>query len=233
MTTPFDRAQPVRRAAALLSAAALLVLAAPAQAQSKGSVLVRLGATQITPDVKSGDLSPPAFPGTKADIESDTQPTAGITYMLSDNLALDLPLAAGFKHDIVGDGAISGVGKIGEVRALPVTLLLQYRLLPAAAPIRPYIGLGPTYAKFYKARSTAALTALTGGTPANPTTISVESKWAFTGQIGLTAALAPRWSLDASVLKTALKTRTTLSTGQTLDATLDPWSFCVGVGYRF
>lgn len=233
MTPSFDRAHRVRRAAAALAGAALLVLATSAQAQSKGSVVVRLGATQITPDVKSGDLTAPSFPGTKADIESDTQPTGGITVMLSDNLALDLPLAAGFKHDIVGDGAIAGVGKIGEVKALPVTLLLQYRLLPAAAPLRPYVGIGPTYAKFYKARSTAALSALTGGTPANPTTIDVESKWGITGQIGLTAAIAPRWALDVSVLKTALKTRTTLSTGQTLDAKIDPWSFSVGVGYRF
>jgi outer membrane protein len=216
-----------------VAGAALLVLAAAAQAQSQGSVLVRLGATQIKPDVKSGDLSAPSFPGTKADIEADTQPTAGLTYMLSDHLALDLPLAAGFKHDIVGDGAIAGVGKIGEVRALPVTLMLQYRFFPAAAPLRPYIGIGPTYAKFYKARSTAALSALTGGTPANPTTLSIDSKWAVTGQVGLHASLAPRWALDVTVLKTALKTRTTLSTGQTLDAKIDPWSFCVGVGYRF
>jgi outer membrane protein len=227
MTTPFLGLR------ALATAAVLLATAATAQAQSAGSILVRVGATQIQPDVASGDLTTPSFPGTKADIKSDTQPTAGITYMLTDSLSLDLPLAAGFKHDIVGDGAIANVGKIGEVRVLPATLLLQYRLFPAVAPIRPYVGLGATYARFYKARSTAALSALTGGTPANPTTISVESKWGVTGQVGLNATLAPRWSLDAAVLKTALKTRTTLSTGQTLDAKLDPWSFTVGVGYRF
>jgi outer membrane protein len=217
----------------LVAGIALLALAAAAQAQTAGSITVRVGATQIKPDVQSGDLTQPSFPGTQADIKANTQPTAGITYMVTDNLSVDLPLAAGFKHDIVGDGAISGVGKIGEVRALPATLLLQYRLFPAAAPLRPYVGLGPTYAKFYKARSTAALTALTGGTPANPTTISVESKWGFTGQVGVNATFAPRWSLDVAVLKTALKTRTTLSTGQTLDAKLDPWSFTAGVGYRF
>jgi outer membrane protein len=222
-----------RRAPAAAALACLLLASAAAQAQSAGSWLVRLGGTQIKPDVTSGDLTAPSFPGTQADIEADTQPTAGITYMLRDNLSIDLPLAAGFKHDIVGAGAIANVGKIGEVRVLPATLLLQYRLFPAAAPLRPYIGLGPTYARFYKARSTAALTALTGGTPANPTTISVESKWGFTGQLGLNASLAPRWSIDAAVLKTALKTRTTLSTGQTLDAKLDPWSYTVGIGYRF
>lgn len=218
---------------ALAVAALLAAAGGPALAQSAGSIIVRGGVTQIAPDVLSGDLTAPSFAGTRADIKSDTQPTGGITWMWSDNLALDLPLSAGFKHDIVGDGAIAGVGKIGEVRALPITLLAQYRFFGAGNDLRPYIGLGPTYAKFYKARSTAALTALTGGSPANPTTLSIESKWALTGQVGVGWAFAPRWSIDANVTKTALKTRATLSTGQTLDATLDPWSYSVAVGYRF
>ena len=214
-------------------AGALLVAAGTAGAQAAGSLTLRAGATQIAPDVSSGNLTAPAFPGTKADIKSDTQVTGGITWMWTDQVSVDLPLSAGFKHDIVGDGAIAGVGKIGEVRALPVTLLLQYRFFDANAPLRPYVGFGPTYAKFYKARSTAALTALTGGSPANPTTLSMESKWAATAQLGLGARLSGRWSLDACVTKTALKTRATLSTGQTLDAKVDPWSYSLGLGYRF
>jgi outer membrane protein len=214
--------------------ASVLVLAASAvHAQSAGTYTVRLSATQISPEVKSGDLSPPAFTGTQADIHSDTQPTAGITWMWTDNISLDLPLAAGFTHDIVGDGAIAGVGKIGEVKALPVTLLLQYRFMAPDATFRPYVGIGPTYARFYKARGTAALSGLTGGTPDNPTTLEVESKLTVTAQVGLSFKINREISIDASVLKTPLKTRTTLSTGQTLDATLDPWSYTVGVAYTF
>jgi outer membrane protein len=224
---------PTFKGAAATLLLAGLALAGSAQAQSAGALLVRAGATQIKPDVKSGDLTAPSFAGTQADIKSNTQPTGGVTYMLTDAVSLDLPLALGFKHKIVGDGAIDGVGKIGEVKALPVTLLAQYRFFDAGATVRPYVGAGPTYAKFYKARSTAALTALTGGTPDNPTTLEVKSKWAATVQLGVSVALAPRWALDVAVLKTFLKTRTTLSTGQTLDATLDPMSLSVGVGYRF
>ncbi len=218
------------RAALALAACAA---AGGALAQAAGSYQLRVGVTTIQPEVRSGDLTPPAFVGTKADIDANTQPTAGITYMWTGHLALDLPLSAGFKHDIQGDGAIAGVGKIGEVRALPATLLLQYRFRDPAAQWRPYVGAGPTYAKFYKARSTLALTALTGGTPANPTTLAVESKWAATVQAGLVVNLDARWFVDATVLKTFLKTRTTLSTGQTLDAQLDPWSAALSVGYRF
>ncbi len=227
MTSLFKRSA-VTAAALLLAASAGV-----AQAQSAGSVVVRLGATQIAPDVKSGDLTAPSLAGTKADIKSDTQPTAGVTYFLTDQIALDLPLAAGFKHDIVGDGAIAGTGKIGEVKALPLTLLVQYRFGDAQAKIRPFVGAGPTYARFYKARSTLALSALTGGTPANPTTLSIGSKWAPTVELGAGIELAPRLSLEACVTKTFLKTRATLSTGQTLDATLDPLSVSVGVAWRF
>jgi len=222
-------------AKALLLALASVALCSPglAQAQSAGSIILRGGVTQIAPDVKSGDLTAPSFPGTKADIKSDTQPTGGITWMWSDNVAFDLPIALGFKHDIVGDGAIAGVGKIGEVRALPFTLFAQYRFFDADAPLRPYVGIGPTYAKFYKARGTAALTALTGGSPSNPTTLSVQSKWAVSAEAGLSWRSSSPWGIDLSVVKTSLKTRTTLSTGQTLDAKLDPWSYCLGVSYRF
>jgi outer membrane protein len=216
-----------------LVVAVSLSAATAAQAQQAGAVIVRGGVTQIKPDVKSGNLSTPSFTGTQADIEAATTVTGGITYMLSDQVSLDLPLAAGFKHDIVGAGAIEGVGKIGEVKVLPATLLAQYRFGTPKSGIRPYLGLGATYAKFYKAKGTAALTALTGGTPSNPTTLEVDSKFALTAQAGVSHQLSGRWSLDVAVLKTALKTRTTLSTGQTLDATLNPWSFTLGVGYQF
>lgn len=217
-----------------LAAATTLLLATPlAHAQRAGDFIARLSVTQISPDVTSGDLSAPAFAGTKADIGADTQPTAGITWMMTDQISVDLPLAAGFKHEITGDGAIAGVGKIGEVKALPITVLLQYRFMEPRDMFRPYVGLGPTYAKFYDSRSTAALSGLTGGSPDHPTTLEVESRWGFTAQLGLTVAFDDHWSIDAAVLKTQLKTRTTLSTGQTLDATLDPWSYSVGVAYRF
>ena len=217
--------------AALVVAASLA--AATAHAQSAGSIIVRVSGTQIAPDVTSGNLTTPSLAGTKADVRSDTQPTAGITWMWTDNISLDLPLAAGFKHDIVGDGAIAGAGKIGEVKALPITLLAQYRFFDAGKAIRPYLGVGPTYARFYKGRGNATLSAVTGSLPSNPTTLSVESKWTYTVQLGAGWQVAPRWTLDAAVMTTPLKTRTTLSTGQTLDATLDPTSISVGVGYRF
>lgn len=210
-----------------------LLSAGAAQAQSAGSWTLRAGATQIRPQVDSGDLSAPSEVHTQVDVRSATSLSGGINYALTDNLTLDVPVALPFKHDIVGAGAIAGVGKIGEVKALPVTLLAQWRFLGAQAPLRPYVGVGPTYARFFKERGNATLTAITGGSPSNPTTLSVESRWGASFQLGGTWAVDNRWSVDLHAVKTLLKTKTTLSTGQSIDLKLDPVTFSAGVGYRF
>src|SRR5690606_15797805 len=115
----------------------------------------------------------------------------------------------------------------------PITVFAQYRFLEADAKVRPYVGLGLTYAKFFKERGTAALTGLTGGTPANPTLLSAESKFGLTPQIGVNIALNDRWFVVLAYYKTFVKTRNTLSTGQHIDVKLNPNTFTVGIGYRF
>jgi outer membrane protein len=210
--------------------AVLAFAAGAAQAQQAGTWMARVGATRISPDVSSGNLTAPSLPGTQADIHSDTELSGAITYMVTDHWSVTLPLALPYTHEIVGAGAIAGAGKLGEVKALPVTLFAQYRFGAPTAKFRPYLGAGPTYAKFYRERSTGTLSALTAG---SHTTLSVESQLALTVQAGATFALNERWFLDAMVAKTFLKTRTTLSTGQTLDIKSDPVTLAIGVGYRF
>jgi outer membrane protein len=223
----------VIQSAAWLVALGAAFSAVPAAAQTAGSVMIRAGATQIKPNVTSGELTAPSLPGTTASIRSDTQFAGGITYMVTNNVSIDLPLSLPFTHEIDGDGAINGVGKIGEVKALPITLLGQYRFLEPDAMLRPYVGAGVTYAKFYKAQSTAALSALTGGTPSNPTTLDIKSKFAATVQLGASFQIDKRWFVDANVTRTFLKTSATLSTGQTLDMKVDPNSYSLAVGYTF
>ncbi|MFM2067908.1 MAG: hypothetical protein RLZZ584_2817 [Pseudomonadota bacterium] len=212
---------------------ASLLLAGAAQAQSAGNLLARVGVTTIQPQTTSGDLGAPSLAGTKVDVASASSLTGGFTYMLSDNLSVDLPLALPFKHEVNGAGAIAGSGKIGEVQALPITLLGQYRFGAPQNLLRPYVGAGLTYAKFFKARTSATMTALTGGSPADPTLMKVDSKLAATVQLGASLALSPRWSLDASATHTWLKTRATLSTGQGIDLKLDPRSYGIAVSRTF
>jgi outer membrane protein len=212
--------------------AALLACSGAALAQKAGSLSVSVGVTQIAPDVTSGNLSAPSFIGTTVDVTSNTQLTGAVNYALTDNIVAHLPLGFGFKHKVVGTGAIAGVGTIGTTKALPITLIAQYRFLDANSTFRPYAGAGMTYARFYKTAGTAALTAITNpGGPA--TTLSFKSKFAPTIQLGAIYNINEKWYLDASYTKTFLKTRGTLSTGQTLNATLNPDGYTFQVGYKF
>jgi outer membrane protein len=223
----------MKNTAKLLLIPALLACAAAAQAQTAGTWMVRAGGTTITPNVSSGDLSTPSLAGTKASVGSSSRFSGGITYMVDNNFSVAVPLAVPFQHDISGDGAIAGVGKIADVKALPATLLAQWRFMEPNSAFRPYVGLGITYAAFYAARSTSTLTAISGGTPSNPTTLSIDSKWAGTVQLGATVAINKSWFVDASYTYTPLSTTTKLSTGQTQDMKLDPSSVSLAIGYKF
>lgn len=217
----------------LLGALAALFVAGSAFAQSAGSIVVYGGAAQIKPQVDSGDLTAPSLPGTKVDVKKATSFVGGITYYWTDNISIDLPIAAPFKHDIVGAGAIEGVGKLGTVKSLPMTLLGQYRFGEANSMFRPFVGAGVTYGYFYKPRATATLSGITGGTPSNPTTLKMKSRLGATLELGAAYNITHDWSASLSVTKTFIKTTGSLSTGQTIETTLDPVSIKFGVGYRF
>jgi outer membrane protein len=213
-------------------AISLIAAASSAWAQKAGELSLDAGITQLSPQVTSGDLSAPAFPNTKADVSSTTGLTGSANYMVTDNIAVNLPLGLGFKSEISGAGRAAGFGKLAEVTVLPITLLGQYRFLDPSAAFRPYLGAGLTYAKFYNATGSAALTALTnpGG---SPTTLSVGSKIAPTIQIGALFNFSEHWFVNAHYAKTFLKVTTTFSTGQTQDITLNPNAFSLAIGYKF
>jgi outer membrane protein len=213
----------------ILILAALMAAAGAATAQKAGALSASVGVTKLAPDVSSGVLS--GTPGATSDVTSNTQLTGAVNYGLSDTLTLHLPIGFGFKHDIIGQGFAAGTGKLAEVKALPITAIVQYRF-GSATGFQPYAGGGLTYARFYKARGTAALTSLTNlGGPA--TTLKVASKLAPTIQLGAAYHINEKWYVDGSYTKTFLKTRATMSTGQTLDMTLNPDGYTLQVGYKF
>lgn len=215
----------------LLQALPLLAacIAVPAAAQSWS---VKFGFNQITPKTQSGDLSAPALPGTKADVGANTQPIVAFDYHYDDHLAAEIVLGTPYKHELFGAGAVAGVGKLGTVESLPPTVFGKYFLLDAQSKVRPFIGLGLTYAYFQKETGSGALTALTNpGGPA--TTFSVDPAWGVSPQAGVLFNVDARWFADASITKSYIKTTTHFSTGQTMDIKLDPVAVMLAIGYRF
>ncbi|MEQ1533697.1 MAG: OmpW family protein [Sideroxydans sp.] len=193
---------------------------------------VKVGVNQLTPKVTSGDMSAPSVPGTKSDVGADTQPIVALGYQYDDNIAVELDLGLPYKHKLYGAGAIAGVGQIGTVEALPPTIFGKYLFLDAQTPVRPFVGLGLTYAAFQKETGSGTLTALTN--PGGPgTTFKVDPTFGFAVQLGGIYDINEEWFADVSVTKSYLKTTTKFSTGQTIDMKLDPVALAVAVGYKF
>lgn len=216
----------------LALASLLLAGATAAHAQSAGTRMIKLGVNRISPQVDSGNLSAPSVPGTQIDVDSATSAIFTAAYMLNDKWSVEFYAGLPYEHEIVGDGAIKGVGKLGTVKQVSPTLFAQYRFEELGGVLRPYLGLGLTYAYFFGEKGSGTLTAMTnpGGTP---TRMSAGAGFGPSAQFGATLSLGPRWFLDAGLIKTYVKSKTTLSTGQTIDVRLDPVSSNLSLGYRF
>ena len=95
-------------------------------AHNAGDILLRVGAVTVMPDTESGTVSalPDGVNNARVDVEDDTQLSLTATYMLTDNLGVELLGATPFTHDIVGKGDLEGVA-VGETQDLPPTLSLQ------------------------------------------------------------------------------------------------------------
>jgi outer membrane protein len=218
--------------AANLIAGAALCASGAAQAQAMGQWMFKAGWNKIVPKVESGDLSPPSPPGTQVDVKSASALILTAAYMFTDNFSAEFLAGLPYEHDIVGDGAIAGVGKIGSVHQISPTLMAQWRFLEPQAMFRPYVGLGVTYAVFYDTEGSAALTALTNpGGP--PTTISGDHAFGGTGELGVTFKINDQWFIDAAIMKTYITTNTALSTGQSIEVKQNPVAANISVGYRF
>jgi outer membrane protein len=218
--------------ARLALAVTLSALSGMAAAQSAGTWMVKGGVINISPQTKSGDLSAPSLAGTKTSVGDSTGVFGSVAYMMTDNVSLETFFGLPFRHDVSGAGAIAGSGKLGTVDQISPSLLLQYRFMDAKAAFRPRVSVGVTYAKFFRERGSAALTALLnpGGTAV---TFKADSDVGPTAEVGFSYTLRDRWFLDASISKTFVSTTNTFSTGQTIKVKLDPLSVGASIGYRF
>lgn len=215
-------------------AAIMLGAAGAAQAQSAGAWLLKVGATQISPEVTSDGLSAPSSPGATLNVKPDTELTGSLTYLYTEHCSIEAYFGMPFKHEIVGDGAFAGIGHLGKVKQVSPTLLAQYRFNPANERVRPYVGVGATLTYFYGLEGSGALTAATnpGGSPTQ-ISLGARKKLALSTQVGFNVKVKEGWFVDASVMKTFISNTAYLSTGQSIKMKLDPLSVGLAIGYQF
>ena len=107
----------------------------------KGDFVVRARATYVAPD-ESSKLKALSGVDHSLEVESNTIPEIDFSYYITKNIAAELILATGTRHDVNVVG--SQAEKLGSVNLLPPTLTVQWHFNPDQQ-FDPYAGAGVSY----------------------------------------------------------------------------------------
>ena len=225
----------------------LLVLAvvaacAPVLAQAEaGDIVVRVRATHVSPDESSslGATTNASLSSTsealglygsnsaELRVDSNTIPEIDFSYYFTKNIATELILAVGTRHDVsITPGSGSQGKNLGSVNLLPPTLTGQWHFNPDQT-FDPYVGAGVSYVR-------AMDNGLQGATL--PIRISRNS-FGPAIQAGFDYNLPGRWLINVDVKKIWFDTKVEANVGGTwtkIDQLgVDPWVVSVGFGKKF
>jgi outer membrane protein len=205
----------------------------------QGDWVVRIRAAHINPDEDSSlraSAGGAALTG-ELTVDSNTIPELDISYYVTKNIALELILAVGSRHDVkLTNSALNGAAvpalneNLGEVNALPPTLTVQWHFNPDQL-IDPYVGAGVNYTRFMDKNLKHSV----GGD------IDVDrNSFGLALQAGVDVNLKDGWLINADLKKLWIDTDVHFSHGnglfpkQKIDSLdINPWVFGIGVGKKF
>ena len=194
----------------LLAVAVLCALtsgAAFAQ-QAESPWLVRVRAVHL--DSANKDST-----GLGLSVNNKTIPEVDISYFFNKNVAAELILTVPQKHDL--SSSVLG-GRIGSLKHLPPSLLLQYHF--DAPGFKPYVGAGVNYTRFSNVNL--------------PAGVDIDrNSWGGALQVGVDIPLNKNLSLNFDVKKVYIKTDVFAGGVKAGTFKVDPVLVGVGLGWRF
>ncbi|MGV6800399.1 MAG: OmpW/AlkL family protein [bacterium] len=185
-------------------------------------------AISVNPDSSSSGIEPDVPTGSVS-VDSDIVPEFDFTYFVTDHVGVELILATS-AHDIIGEEAIAGLGKVAKAKALPPTLTVQYHFQPEAQ-FSPYVGVGVNYTLFYDEKATTSLNNAIGAT-----SVDLDESFGLAAQAGVDVKLNDRWFLNADVKYIQIDTTATLNTSgmiNSVNVDVNPVVIGLGVGTLF
>lgn len=196
--------------------AAIGLLSTAAVQADDGAFMVRARAVYVDFDNGQKDGLPASLGGAKVEADSRWIPEVDLSYFFTPNIAAELVLTYPQEVDILVGGA-----KLGSIKALPPSLLLQYHFTQLGA-FKPYVGLGVNYTIFSSRKDIGGIA-------------SVErSSVGVAAQVGADYMLNKNWSLNLDVKYIQMATDVMVNgTGKVGKVDLNPITAGIGVGYRF
>ena len=218
---------------------AAVVLSSGAALADEGNNSLRIGAYFVHYDANATDISGPYVPA-GVNLKVDDVTTVYFAYIrrLSANYALEFAGGIPPKTNTVAQGpaklgSVPYNGQtIGTSKWFSPTVLLLYRFRDESAALRPYLGAGFNYTKFFDNRSTAAGDAANGG--ATHIDLSDSFGWAWTAGIGY--RFNDTWGINLSYSQSQVDsdmTATTAGVKRHTSIQFNPTAVVLSLGYSF
>lgn len=235
-------------AAAIYGLGLAAALAAPAAMAAKGDWIIRGGATMVDPKSKSlniGDLTDVedvvVLENAYLNVDDKVGFGFNVTYMMTDNLGIELLAAAPFKHDVnlCGNppGESGGCVKLATVEQLPPTLSLQWHFLPEGT-FRPYVGIGFNWTMFSSEEWNSALQTELDNLGLGDTSLSLDDSTGFEAEVGMDFAIGEKWLINGSIryidMSSDVKVKDSTGASAKLGTVdLNPMVYSIMLGYKF
>lgn len=204
--------------------AALIVLACTTPsvfAYEAGDWVLRAGSITIDPTSSHSSVAGGAF-----DLRagSDTQIGLSVTYMVLDQLGIEVQAATPFDHDVSARGA----GKIASVKHLPPTVTANYYPFGGSSrSLQPFIGAGINHTIFWSEKLNDL-----GATATGASKLSAASSWGLAAHAGLDYRLNDRLGLGFSVYYIDIESKLKLDGNRIGTIKIDPWIYRFQLSYR-
>lgn len=200
--------------AAMAAVTSLAPIAVQAQSSGENPWMIRVRAVDLLwQNGQSGAVQ-------SLDVKAKNQiiPELDVSYFFTKNIATELVLT--YPQDVQIN---AGGNKLGTIKALPPSLLLQYHFTDFGA-FKPYVGAGINYTIFSSRNNLG-----------NGAYSVDKSSVGAVGQIGMDYMFDKNWGLNVDVKYATMSTNVS-SPGYGPSAgklTLNPWMPAVGVTYKF
>ncbi len=221
-----------------LATLVLAACAAGAHAEEPANE-VRLGAYFVHDAVKANDLSGPFTPaGINIRVRDVTTPYFGYLRNLDPHWTLDFALGVpptvktyGKGPAMVGSVPFDGQ-EVATAKWFSPSLLIDYKFLEPSSPLRPFVGIGINYTRFYELKSTPAGDAANGG----PTRVHLSRSIGPAATVGAAYQITREISLSASFSAARVNSNYRSDTAGDIRTTrihFNPRAAIVALGYSF
>jgi outer membrane protein len=200
-----------------------------------GDIVVRGGATMVSPDSGKSAIYLGGTDSTMSlTVDDNTQIGLNFVYFYDNNWAVEVLAATPFTHDVTIQDKNSVLGvdeaKLAEVSQLPPTISALY-YFDTASKFKPYVGAGINYTIFFDEEFEAAPESL------GLTDLELDGSFGLSVQVGADYQINDKWHVNASARYISIESEATFNiAGDNVgkaDVDVDPMVYSIMLGYKF